>query len=630
MQLRGFALFGAVVLLMYTVVLGYFYMSFDSSVQNDSSYKEEFEALRAKIQLLEMDREQKRVQMGKIISELNVTKLVEEQQLHKLEGAAAAAATAQPAAAATTAAPAAATPVAAPAVAAPVVAAPAKPAAVAGGYWKPGTPVSHNADPDAAVAKKRDAVKEAMMHSWSGYKQYAWGMDELEPLSRRGKNWLYQGATIIDSMSTLLVMGLDKEFKEAAEWVKKFDFGTVGKVSFFESTIRDLGGCLSAYDLSGDEGLLRQARSIGDKLLPAFGQSPVGIPTPEISFATGATGEGWLGGSSLVAEMGTVQLEMRALTHHTGDQKYKAAADRVTQVLRNMHPENGLYPIYIDRRTGQFTGQRLITFGAMGDSFYEYLEKGWRQTGATEPHLYKMYADAMDGLHSVLKKKTCDGKLTYLADFKYGSYEHKMDHLVCFVGGMLALGAQNCERAGAGNCKNKARDLQTAKELTDTCVAMYDQQATGVGSEYSRFSTSGSCNMYNGANHNLLRPETVESLMILWRITREQKWRDAGWRIFQAFQKHCRISSGGFAGLRDVTDINGAKDDTQQSFWLAETLKYLYLLFSPDDVIPLDKYVFNTEAHPLLIWDGKADAGRRQLDDLSAAANWTTSASKLL
>lgn len=56
--------------------------------------------------------------------------------------------------------------------------------------------------------------------------------------------------------------------------------------------------------------------------------------------------------------------------------------------------------------------------------------------------------------------------------------------------------------------------------------------------------------------------------------------------------------------MTDVTNPNSPKDDTQQSFWLAETLKYLYLLFSPDEVVPLDKYVFNTEAHPLLIWPG--------------------------
>eukprot|EP00246_Nothoceros_aenigmaticus_P018189 TRINITY_DN9422_c0_g1_i1.p1 TRINITY_DN9422_c0_g1~~TRINITY_DN9422_c0_g1_i1.p1 ORF type:complete len:176 (-),score=31.32 TRINITY_DN9422_c0_g1_i1:128-655(-) len=101
-----------------------------------------------------------------------------------------------------------------------------------------------------------------------------------------------------------------------------------------------------------------------------------------------------------------------------------------------------------------------------------------------------------------------------------------------------------------------------------------------------------------GVSWNILRPETVESLMYLWRKTGDQKYRDWGWDIFQAFETQSRIDSG-YVGLKDVN--SGLKDDMMQSFFLAETLKYLYLLFSPSDVIPLDEWVFNTEAHPLKI-----------------------------
>ena len=67
--------------------------------------------------------------------------------------------------------------------------------------------------------------------------------------------------------------------------------------------------------------------------------------------------------------------------------------------------------------------------------------------------------------------------------------------------------------------------------------------------------------------------------------------------LFQALEKHCQTENG-FSGIRDVYSTSPAKDDVQQSFFLAETLKYLYLLFSDDDLIPLDHWVFNTEAHP--------------------------------
>lgn len=66
----------------------------------------------------------------------------------------------------------------------------------------------------------------------------------------------------------------------------------------------------------------------------------------------------------------------------------------------------------------------------------------------------------------------------------------------------------------------------------------------------------------------------------------------------QALEKNCRVE-GGYTGIKDVYQINPQQDDVQQSFFLAETLKYLYLIFSDDSLLPLDKWVFNTEAHPL-------------------------------
>jgi len=72
----------------------------------------------------------------------------------------------------------------------------------------------------------------------------------------------------------------------------------------------------------------------------------------------------------------------------------------------------------------------------------------------------------------------------------------------------------------------------------------------------------------------------------------------------QALEKHCRIHSGGFSGIKDVYDQSAPKDDIQQSFLIAETLKYLFLLYSDDSVLPLDRWVFNTEAHPFPLIPG--------------------------
>ncbi|CAI7792509.1 unnamed protein product [Closterium sp. NIES-53] len=103
-----------------------------------------------------------------------------------------------------------------------------------------------------------------------------------------------------------------------------------------------------------------------------------------------------------------------------------------------------------------------------------------------------------------------------------------------------------------------------------------------------------------GRKYNHLRPEAVEAWMYLWRATHDPIYRQWGWEVFQAFQKHCRVENG-FVGLLDASQNPPQQDDLQHSFFLAETLKYLYLLFSPDDVLPLNQWVFNTEAHPLKI-----------------------------
>lgn len=103
--------------------------------------------------------------------------------------------------------------------------------------------------------------------------------------------------------------------------------------------------------------------------------------------------------------------------------------------------------------------------------------------------------------------------------------------------------------------------------------------------------------------HNLLRPETVESLFLLHRITGDKKYQEYGWKIFQAFEKYTKVAEGGYSSINNVQDAdNPDYRDKMESFFLGETLKYFFLLFSDSEIVPLDRYVFNTEAHPLPVW----------------------------
>ncbi|EPS44622.1 hypothetical protein H072_1420 [Dactylellina haptotyla CBS 200.50] len=102
-----------------------------------------------------------------------------------------------------------------------------------------------------------------------------------------------------------------------------------------------------------------------------------------------------------------------------------------------------------------------------------------------------------------------------------------------------------------------------------------------------------------GDTRYILRPEAIESVFYMYRITGDKSWQEKGWKMFEAVQKFTKTEIAHTAIQNVLDGDNPGKLDSMESFWLAETLKYFYLLFSEPDVISLDDYVFNTEAHPL-------------------------------
>lgn len=452
---------------------------------------------------------------------------------------------------------------------------------------------------------RRESVKEAMSHAWASYEKYAWGQDELQPQSKNGVNSFGGlGATLIDSLDTLYIMGLDEQFQKAREWVANvLSFDKNYDASVFETTIRVVGGLLSAYDLSGDKVFLEKATDIADRLLPAW-DTPSGIPFNTINLQHGsAHNPGWTGGESILADSGTEQLEFIALSQRTGDPKYQIKVENVITEIRKNFPADGLLPIYINPHTGASASYSTITFGAMGDSFYEYLLKVWVQGNKTEAvkHYREMWETSMKGLRSLIRKTT-PSSFTYICEKNGNSLSDKMDELACFAPGMLALGSFGY---GPGE---REEILTLAEELAWTCYNFYQSTPTKLAGENYFF--HGGKDMSVGTSWNIMRPETIESLFYLWRLTGNKTYQEWGWNIFQAFEKNSRVESG-YVGLKDVN--SGVKDNMMQSFFLAETLKYLYLLFSPTSVISLDEWVFNTEAHPLKIVtrhdDGETSGG---------------------
>uniref|UniRef100_A0A672SM34 alpha-1,2-Mannosidase n=1 Tax=Sinocyclocheilus grahami TaxID=75366 RepID=A0A672SM34_SINGR len=446
---------------------------------------------------------------------------------------------------------------------------------------------------------KFEANCAAMMkHAWDSYRQYGWGHNELKPIAKKGHSTnifgnSQMGATIVDALDTLYIMGLHDEFKDAQEWIEQnLDFSVNAEVSVFEVNIRFIGGLLAAYYLSGQEVFKVKAVQLAEKLLPAF-NTPTGIPWAMVNLKSGV-GRNWgwaSAGSSILAEFGTLHMEFVHLTYLTGNPAYYQKVMHIRKLLAKMDRPNGLYPNYLNPRTGRW-GQHHTSVGGLGDSFYEYLLKAWLMSDKTDTEARKTYDDAIEAIERHLIRKS-NGGLTFIGEWKNGHLERKMGHLTCFAGGMFALGADGSPDDKAGHY------LQLGAEIAHTCHESYDRTVLKLGPEAFKFDSGlEAVAVRQNEKYYILRPEVIETYWYMWRFTHDPKYRQWGWEAVQAIDKYCRVS-GGFSGVKDVYSSNPTYDDVQQSFFLAETLKYLYLLFSSDELLPLENWVFNTEAHPL-------------------------------
>ncbi|PKI52616.1 hypothetical protein CRG98_026956, partial [Punica granatum] len=209
---------------------------------------------------------------------------------------------------------------------------------------------------DPVSVARAAKVKDAMLHAWSSYEKFAWGFDELQPQTKDGVDTFGGlGATVVDALDTLFIMGLNEQFQRARQWVAtSLDFNKDYDASVFETTIR---------------------------LLPAW-NTPSGINLNRVNLATGQAHNA-NGKYTVLAEVGTEQLEFIALSQRTNDTKYQQKVENVIKKLQKSFPVDGLVPINIDPKTGR-PSPSIITFGGGGDSFYEYLLKAWVQGNKTE------------------------------------------------------------------------------------------------------------------------------------------------------------------------------------------------------------------------------------------------------
>ncbi|KAG6833227.1 hypothetical protein H0H87_009848 [Tephrocybe sp. NHM501043] len=540
-------------------------------------------------------------------------------------------------------------------------------------------------------------VRRAFLHAYHGYERYAAPHDELLPLTNKHSDvfngW---GVTLFDSLDTMLIMDLKTEYTRALNMVQNIEFSLPdGKFApYFETTIRYLGGLLSAYALSKNQLFLDRADELACKLDPVFnttsGMALFGVnPTNRNTSGTEI---------GVLAEIASLQIEYTYLAKLTEKKEHFQRAGALLKAFENadLKNTNGMLPIQWNLTSAQ-PYDAHVSVGAQADSAHEYLLKQYLMTAKTDKASLKMYLRATTHIITKLMYLSPTRHLLYVTDEvmdkRTGSTDptHIFEHLSCFLPGLLALGAHtlplddlesigirqddidadgsfgdakaNHQRLAGYNLKKL--HLWAAEGLAQTCYLTYADQPTGLGADemifktstmktswdsvssqwrtrvqgdlwmdaMSRWKSSGSRGVPPGLEDKapivyeksrqatnvrlrdrdytlkksayLLRPETVESLYILWRVTGDIKWRERGWKIFAAIEQETKTASG-YASVKAVDASPARLYDNMPSYFLAETLKYLYLLFINEDPIPLDEWVFNTEAHPLPVFEWTA------------------------
>jgi mannosidase alpha-like ER degradation enhancer 2 len=412
-------------------------------------------------------------------------------------------------------------------------------------------------------------VRTEFLHAWNNYERYAWGHDALRPLSKTAHDWYGQSLlmTPVDALDTLILMHLDAEAARARSLiVSDLSFDRDIYVKNFEMTIRLLGGLLSSYQLTSDKRLLSLAEDLGNRLLPVF-NSPTGMPYVYVNLRTGQT----RGAVTNPAETGTLLLEFGTLSKLTGRTVFHDKAKRALVETFKRRSQLGLVGQSINVETGAWTNTDSHISGGI-DSYYEYLWKCWLLFG--DKDCRDMWKASIPAVNKYLADETGSGLWYGHADMQTGKRtETTYGALDAFFPGLLAFSG----------------DLARARRLQASSFKMWNLH--GIEPEILSYKTM---HVVAGSYH--LRPEIVESTYYLYHYTGDPEYRQKGEKMFDDFVRYCRTESG-YAAVADVT--NKQQLDEMESFVLAETFKYFYLLFASPGTLEFDKVIFNTEAHPL-------------------------------
>lgn len=458
--------------------------------------------------------------------------------------------------------------------------------------------------PDVSYSRR---VANAMEVSFDAYWDYCKGHDEYDPVTSACIDWLGIGVTAIDSLDTLLIMGLTRQYKAVLEHESKYTtLQYMNKApkytNVFEFGIRALGGLNSAYQLSGDAIWLKRAVEVADLILPAFTNTKSNCPLGETVLGTRQTRHFKYLGNFVAgtADTGSLQLEMRTLSRLSGDRKYAIAGDRCAESMLAAIPSNRVVSPTFNTDQGKFLDGAQIIGGGV-DSYIEMLLKIWvaSNKSISDARFKNAFVQQADLVLSKLTRE--ENGTVVLGDRGHWNKmpEASMEHLSCFFPGVLALASMY----GVGDKEKDRHYLHWAERLAYTCFLFSRSNSEGLAPETAYITPGGQIEV--GTTTCILRPEIVESLFVLYQVTGDEKYRAMGRSMWDSIETSAMLPNGRLAPVIHLGESGSLHSGKLHSFVLAETLKYFFLLFREKGDqgrnIDLGKMVFNTEAHPVHI-----------------------------
>ncbi|XP_069134128.1 ER degradation-enhancing alpha-mannosidase-like protein 2 [Argopecten irradians] len=449
------------------------------------------------------------------------------------------------------------------------------------------------------IDKYRERVLHMFHHAYDGYVNYAYPYDELRPLTCDGfDTWGSYSLTLIDALDTLAIVGNYSEFRRVAHLVsQKMDFDVDINVSVFETNIRILGGLLSAHLMSHKAGLglepgwpcsgplLSLAEDVARRLLPAF-DTVTGMPYGTVNLRHGVPkGETPI---TCTAGVGTFIVEFGTLSRLTGDPVFEKVAMRALRALWNYRSQLGMVGNHVDVKTGKWTALDSGIGGGI-DSYFEYLVKGGIMFEI--PELLQMFHEYEKPINNFMKR---DDWYLWAHMNKGGITLPMFTSLDAYWPGIQSM---------LGNIDGAMKTMHNFHQVW---------KQYGFTPEYYNIPKN---EVHGGREGYPLRPELIESAMYLYRATKDPYLLDIGVDILESIE-HSTKTKCGYATVKNVATHE--LENRMESFFLAETTKYLYLLFDTDNfihnngstgtviqtpngecVIDAGGYFFNTEAHPI-------------------------------